>query len=126
MPRRESMPRNSLLGKRRSECDGVVKVRITAATEVILCLGLITIVTFKFGEVVVHLTQPCGMRRLVNVFQAPREFLTRGLSLTKEARKLRVDDASNPVHDKNLASRQLLCLLEDCDCFLHIAIAAQE
>ena len=48
------------------------------------------------------------------------------VSLTKEARNLCVDYAGDPVHNKNLASRQLLCLLEDCDRLLNVAISAQD
>src|SRR5262249_51049814 len=108
------------------ECDRAVKVRIATAPEIILRLGLVTVVTREFGEMVVHLTQPPGMRRLINVFDAPCQFLTRGVSLTKETRKLCVNYAGDPVDDENLAARQLLCLLEDRYRFLNVAIAVQE
>jgi len=52
------------------------------------------------------------MRGLVDVFGAPRQFFTRGVSLAKEARKLCVNYGCDPVHDENLAARQLLCLVE--------------
>src|SRR5215831_19131410 len=104
----------------------MVKVRITAATEVILRLALIALVTFELGEVVIHLAQPCGVRRLVDVFDAPCQFLTSGLSLPKKAREFRVDDPSDPVHDENLAPRQLLGPLKDRDRVLNVSIPAPE
>src|SRR5262245_15922449 len=117
------MSHSPFLGKRCRQCDWAVEVRVAAAAEVILCLGLIAIITFEFGEVVVHLTQPRGMRRLVAVFDAPRQFLACGLSLAKKTRNLGVDDAGDPAHDENLVLRYLLCLLKDRDRILHIAIS---
>src|SRR5262249_16966788 len=105
MPRRESVTRSPFLGKRRSECDRAVKVRVTAATEVILCPGFVAVATCEFGEMVVHLTQPSGMRRLVDVFDAPLQFLTRSLPLAKKSRNIGIDDAGDPVHDENIAPR---------------------
>src|SRR5262244_3861248 len=97
------MPSCPFLRERRSEGDRVLKVRIAAATEIVLCLGLVTVVLCQFGEMIEHFTRPCGMRRLVDIFDAPRQFLMCGLSLTKEARKLRVDYSGDPVDDENLA-----------------------
>src|SRR5215831_21056975 len=66
------------------------------------------------------------MRRLVDVFDAPRQFLTSGLSLTKKAWEFRVDDAGDPVHDENLAPRQLLGPLKDRDRVPNVSIPAPE
>src|SRR5262249_24363175 len=105
LPRSKRVPRDRLLRKRRSERDRMVKVRIATATEIVLRFGFVAVVTCEFGEMVVHLTQPSGMRRFVNVFDAPRELRARGRSLPKKPRNLRVDDAGDPVHDKNFALR---------------------
>src|SRR4030095_14644806 len=75
---------------------------------------------------VVHLTQPSGMRRFVDVFDAPREFGSRGFCLTKKTTDFRVDDAGDPVHDKKPAPPQLLCLLKNRDRLLNVAIPVQQ
>src|SRR5262245_13094848 len=120
------MRRDRILRKWRSESDWAVKIRIATAPQIILRLGLVTVVTREDGEMVVDLSQPGGMRRLVDVFDAPIQLFTRGVSLTKEARKLCVNYAGDPVHDENVAARQLLCLVENSYRFINIAIAAQE
>src|SRR5262249_50177076 len=125
-PRRESMSRVRILRKWWGECDGTFKVGIATLLEIVLRLGLVTLVPCEFGEMVVHLTQPSSMGRLINVFDTPCQLLMRGFSLSKEARKLRVNYTSDPVHDEHLAARQLLCLIQNRHRFLDIAIAAHQ
>ena len=52
-PRRKRMTGGSVFGKRRCQCDRMIKVRIATAPEIILCLGLVALAVCEFGEMVV-------------------------------------------------------------------------
>src|SRR5262245_19024066 len=110
-PRRERMTGSSVFRKRRCQCDRVIEVRITAATEIFLCLSLVTSAESEFAEMIVDFAQPSKMRGLVGMLNTPGEFLLCGRSLVKVAWKLRTHDTGDPVHDEDLAARQLLCLV---------------
>src|SRR5215467_14607746 len=66
------------------------------------------------------------MRRLVRVLKTPSEFLLCSLSLVKVAWKLRMHDTRDPVHDENLAARELLSLIEGGNRVPYIPVALQK
>src|SRR5215831_17886762 len=74
----------------------------------------------------VNFSQPRWMRRLVDVLQAPGEFLLCRLSLAKEAGQFGVNDASNPIDRKNVAAGQLPGLFEHSDCLFDITVLPQQ
>src|SRR5262249_41619429 len=92
-------------GKRRCQCDWVIEVGIAASPQIVLGLRSIAIVPRQFAEMVVNFAQPSRMRRLVRVLNTPGEFFLCSLSLVKVPGKFRTHDTSDPVHDKNLATR---------------------
>src|SRR4030095_2785167 len=102
-PRGERMTRRSLFGKWCCQCDRVIEVGIAAAMEILLGLCCITIIQSEFAEMIEDFAQPSRMGRFVCVLKTPDEFLLGDLSLAKEARKLGVDYARDPIHDENLA-----------------------
>src|SRR5262249_56484672 len=80
----------------------------------------------EFAKVTVNFAQPCRMRRFVCMIDTPGEFLLCSLSLVKVTWKLRMHDAGYPVHDENLASRELLCLVERSNRVFYISVALQK
>src|SRR5215471_13147632 len=74
----------------------------------------------------INFAQPGRMGRFVRVDETPSQFLSCSVSLVKIARKLRMHDAGDPVHDENLAARELLCLVERGDRVLYISVAFQQ
>ena len=82
----------------------MIEVGIAATTQVFVGLCGIPIVQREFAEMIVDFAQPCRMRRLVCVLQAPGEFLLCSLSLVKISWKFSVHDTGDPVHDENLTT----------------------
>src|SRR5215831_12874597 len=74
----------------------------------------------------INFAQPGRMRRFVWVVETPSQILSCSVSLVKIARKLRMHDAGDPVHDENLATRELLCLVERGYRVLYISVAFQQ
>src|SRR5215475_16032039 len=75
---------------------------------------------------IINFAQPSRVRRFVCMLKTPSEFLLCRFSLMKVAWKLRVHDTGNPVHDENLAARELLCLIEGGNRVLYIPVALQK
>src|SRR5260221_9222155 len=120
------MPGYRIFGERSDQRNWLLQVRIATALEIGLCLCLIALSVSHQREVAVDLPQPPDMRCLVRVRHAPSELLLRRLSLMKESWKLRVYDPGNPVHDEDLAARQLLGLRQHCNRILHVTDSVQQ
>src|SRR5215813_10249892 len=104
----------------------VIEIPVTTSPQVFTGLFVITFIQRQFAKMKVNLSQPRRMRRLVDVFKAPGEFLPCGLSLAKEAGQFGVNDASNPIDRKNVAAGQLLGLFEHSDCLFDITVPPQQ
>jgi len=79
----------------------------------------------QLPQVVVDFTQPPSVGRFVGIVRTPSQ-LSRGcLALMKNAGKFRVDDACDPVHNKDLPSGKLLGLFQYCDGVFHVTHSMQ-
>jgi hypothetical protein len=76
--------------------------------------------------VIVDLSQPSVVGRFVCVVNAPDQFIQCDFSLMKIARQLSAYDPRNPVHDENLAARELRCLIQSCNGVLYIPVPPQK
>src|SRR5262249_52618258 len=103
-PRKEGMARSIVLGKRGRQDNRVVEAGVSAELQQSLGSCLIAIGPREFAEMKIDFPQPSGVRRLARMLDTPGQFFPRCLSLVEESRKLGMNHAGDPVHDKNLAA----------------------
>src|SRR5262245_64533337 len=77
-------------------------------------------------QVVVDLTRPRRMRRLVGVVEAPREVLEGGRIAAEESGDLRVDDTGHPANDIHVSTREAPGAVKDADGLFHPSQPAPE